>query len=154
MEKAATGYDSTNYLMNDATANAYLGFWYLNEDGTGPDLPIPTGETKVSMALKYFTRAQDIADHGTIRKMQEALEKLAEIYETGENEASGVPTTADLNQALAVYNEMLGASYYPGTQKYVDAVARIQAKLGATAEGGKTAVVYNGAPITLDHAAI
>ncbi|MEV5845474.1 DUF6273 domain-containing protein [Streptomyces sp. NPDC051985] len=154
MEKAATGYDSTNYLKNDATANAYLGFWYLNEDGTGPDLPIPAGETKVSMALKYFTRARAIADHGTIRKMQEALEKLAQIYETGENETSGVPTTADLQQALSVYNEMLSAAYYPGTQKYVDAAARVEAKLAAIAEGGKTAVVHNGAPITLDHAAI
>ncbi|MGI5454583.1 DUF6273 domain-containing protein [Streptomyces sp. CA-249302] len=150
MEKAATGYDSTNYLKNDATANAYLGFWYLNESGTGPDLPIPAGETKVSMALKYFTRAEDIADHGTIRKMQEALEKLAEIYETGENEASGGPTAADLDKALAVDNHMLGAAYYPGTQKYVDAAARVRAKLAAMAEGGKTAVVHNGAPVTLD----
>ncbi|MEU6378981.1 DUF6273 domain-containing protein [Streptomyces sp. NPDC046909] len=154
MEKAATGYDSTDYLKNDATANAYLGFWYLNESGTGPDLPIPAGETKVSMALKYFTRASDIADHGTIRKMQEALEKLAEIYETGENEESGVPTTADLAQALAVYEKMLGAAYYPGTQKYADAVARVEAKLAATAEGGQTVVLHNGASLTLDSPAI
>ncbi|MEU6138821.1 DUF6273 domain-containing protein [Streptomyces sp. NPDC047081] len=154
MEKAATGYDSENYLKNDATANAYLGFWYLNEDGTGPDLPIPAGETKVSMALKYFTRARDIADHGTIRKMQEALEKLAEIYETGENETSGAPTAADLEQARAVYEEMLTPAYYPGTQKYTDAVARVEAKLAAMADGGNTAVVHNGAPVTLDHPAI
>ncbi|MFF3500291.1 DUF6273 domain-containing protein [Streptomyces sp. NPDC003247] len=154
MEKAATGYDSVDYLKNDATANAYLGFWYLNESGTGPDLPVPPGETKVSMALKYFTRAEDIADHGTIRKMQEALEKLAELYETGANEQSGVPTTADLEQALAVYDEMLSPAYYPGTQAYVDAVARVEAKIAAIAEGGKTAVIHNGAPITLDRPAI
>ena len=133
---------------HDATANFYLGLWYLNDDGSGPKLAVPEGETKYTMAVKYLEAGRGIATHGTIRKTQESLERLTELYEYGEG-APSVPR--NLNKALEIFREMLQEKYFPNHQDYVDAVERIEAKLAAEADGElvvlhDNAVVKLGAP--------
>ena len=124
---------------NDATANYYLGLWYL-EDGAdgGPVLPTVDGKTNAQMAVQYLEAGRAIATHGTIRKTMEAFEQLADIYEYG---ADGVDI--DLEKALEVYQNMLEDAYFPGTQKYIDAVARIEAKIAAE----DVVVTFDDAPI-------
>ncbi|MGM9608088.1 MAG: stalk domain-containing protein [Oscillospiraceae bacterium] len=135
---------------HDATANFYLGLWYLNDDGTGPQLTVPEGETKYTMAVKYLETGREIATHGTIRKTQESLERLTEIYENGEG-APAVPR--DLNKALEIFHEMLQEKYYPANQDYINAAARIEAKLTAEKSGG-IVVLCDNAALRFDEAPI
>jgi TPR repeat protein/methionine-rich copper-binding protein CopC len=134
MEKATT----------DSTANTWLGLWYLNDDGSGPDLPIPAGETKYTMALKYLIQGWQTDPHGTVRKKQNCLERLADLYESGEG-APSVPK--DLNKALEVYEAMTSEAFWPNNKDYQDGLARVQAKIKAQSTG-EYAVIVDGKALT------
>lgn len=116
----------------DATANFYLGLWYLNDGGKDSELPLPEGETKYTMAVKYLEAGRTIANHGTIRKTMEALFRLADIYENGEGEPE---VKKDLSKALEVYDEMLSEKYFPDNADVLASRERVLAEIEAEKTG-------------------
>lgn len=144
----------------DSSANTWLGMWYLNEDGSGPDLPVSERETKYTTAKEYLLTGLQIDAHGSVRQKQNGLEALAKLYEFGSPDGS-VPIS--LENAEKIYQIALlpnttavefvvdgvtisANNFWPTNENYMRDLARVQAKIAA-AENQDIAVIVDEAAV-------
>ena len=107
--------------LGDVTAHWYIGLWYLEHgEAGGPVLPVDEPETYMTMAIAWLEAGRELCDHGTILRTEEALRRLAAVYEFG---VGGTPRSKE--KALAVYEQMLEPRYWPDNEVYQKAAARL-----------------------------
>ena len=109
----------------DVTAHWYIGLWHLERgEGGGPVLPVDEGETYATMAIAWLEAGRRLCDHGTILRTEEALNRLAGIYEFG---IGNIP----INHAAArsVYAQMISERFWPENEAYRRAYDRMSRNL-------------------------